>query len=264
MIIDKSFSQKIESCIKQSHLNVVNEAKSRGAKVDSLTIGSGAACFLGSQSFLSQVIAWGFAEGALEFEAELKKMEDFYQGCQFSEVNIELSPLCGPDVVSLLAEEGCCVTEVNNISVLDLQNYTQPPLANEVVQTPVSDLSEWARVIAEGFSLPKENEQFELYAASSDIIAFHCLGDGVMAAGGTVAIHGDICDLGVTSTLPASRGKGMQKALLHARLGYAKGRGVRYACVTTEPGSVSDINIQKIGFQIAYTRLKFSKRLGDL
>ena len=71
-------------------------------------------------------------------------------------------------------------------------------------------------------------------------------------------MHGDFCDLGVTSTLPAYRGKGLQKQLVKIRLSAAKRQGLSWATVTTEPGSVSDINVQKVGFHCAYTRIKMT------
>ena len=68
----------------------------------------------------------------------------------------------------------------------------------------------------------------------------------------------DVCDLGVTSTLPAYRGKGLQKKLLFTRLNFAKQHGMALATVTTEPGTISDLNIQKLGFHCAYTRIKMT------
>ncbi len=79
-----------------------------------------------------------------------------------------------------------------------------------------------------------------------------------IVAGATVALHGEVCDLGVTSTIPAYRGKGLQKQLLLTRLNFAKKNGLVLATVTTEPGTISDLNIQKSGFRCAYTRIKMT------
>ena len=57
MIVNKEFAKQIEICIKQSHINVAQKHAELGLESDILSIGSGAACFLGKDSFLSQVVA---------------------------------------------------------------------------------------------------------------------------------------------------------------------------------------------------------------
>ena len=74
-------------------------------------------------------------------------------------------------------------------------------------------------------------------------------------------MHGCVADLGVTSTLPAYRNLGLQKLLLKERLQFAQNNGISLATVTTEPGSISALNVQKIGFHCAYTRIKLTLAL---
>lgn len=46
----------------------------------------------------------------------------------------------------------------------------------------------------------------------------------------------------------------MQTALLAARLADAGGQGCHIAVVTTQPGSKSQQNVQRQGFELLYTR----------
>ncbi len=55
-------------------------------------------------------------------------------------------------------------------------------------------------------------------------------------------------------TLPAFRGRGMQKALLARRLADAQAAGCDLAVVTTAPGSRSQDNVMRRGFELLYTR----------
>ena len=55
-------------------------------------------------------------------------------------------------------------------------------------------------------------------------------------------------------TLPAFRRRGVQKALARTRLQDARAAGCLYAVVTTQPGSTSHANMQRTGFDLAYTR----------
>ena len=56
------------------------------------------------------------------------------------------------------------------------------------------------------------------------------------------------------ATLPKHRRHGVQSALLAARLEIASRAGCDVAVVTTQPGSKSQENVQKQGFELLYTR----------
>jgi GNAT superfamily N-acetyltransferase len=56
------------------------------------------------------------------------------------------------------------------------------------------------------------------------------------------------------ATLPAHRRHGVQSALLATRLERAGRAGCDVAVVTTQPGSKSQENVQKHGFELLYTR----------
>ena len=56
------------------------------------------------------------------------------------------------------------------------------------------------------------------------------------------------------ATLPEHRRRGIQSALLRARLLEAAHRGADIAVVTTQPGSKSQENVQRAGFALLYAR----------
>jgi hypothetical protein len=55
--ITKEMAAKMEGCIKQTHIEVTKQYEN-GHLLD---INGGAACFSGFDSYLSQVVGWGFA-----------------------------------------------------------------------------------------------------------------------------------------------------------------------------------------------------------
>ena len=81
--------------------------------------------------------------------------------------------------------------------------------------------------------------------------------EGQPVATGMLFIYDDVAILAGASTLPEARSRGAQNALLDARLRYAKERGCTLAMMAALPGSQSQKNAQKNGFQIAYTRTKW-------
>ncbi|KTD03371.1 GNAT family N-acetyltransferase [Fluoribacter gormanii] len=255
--ITKDLARQMESCIKQTHIEVTKQYPQ--GKI--LELNGGAACFSGADSYLSQVVGWGFATKLAHFQSEIERIEHFYKTLNHTRVDIELCPFVGNELTIFLSQRGYCISELNNVSILDLNTY-QPhncaadPLTVKEIES--HELSEWAKKVALGFDAPEAEDQFSRYAQSKGVSAYAVYDKEVIVAGASIAIHGDFCDLGVTSTLPAYREKGLQKRLLKARLNSAKQQGVSWAMVTTEPGSVSDCNVQKIGFHCAYTRIKMT------
>ena len=62
------------------------------------------------------------------------------------------------------------------------------------------------------------------------------------------------------ATAPAHRRRGVQTALLSARLADAAAAGCDVAVITTQPGSKSQQNAQRRGFDLLYTRAVLVKQ----
>lgn len=257
--ITKDIAAQMEACIKKIHTEVAQQYP----KGKVLEINGGAACFSEIDSYLSHVVAWGFASQPRQFKAEIELIEQFYKTQNQCRIDIELCSLVENNLSQFLSERGYGITELNNVSVLDLatHEYTDVSVTPfELREVRSDELLIWARQVAIGFDYPQAKDQFFHYLRASGVKAFAVYDQGVIVAGATVAIQGAFCDLALTSTLLAYRGKGLQKKLVQARLHYAKKQGVSWAMVTTESGTVSDANIQKSGFGCVYTRIKMTKQ----
>ncbi|ARB91742.1 GNAT family N-acetyltransferase [Legionella longbeachae] len=255
--ITKNLAAQMESCIKQTHIEVTKQY----SKGKILEINGGAACFSGFDSYLSQVVGWGFNTPLKQFKTEIECIEQFYRNLNHPRVDIELCPFAGNELAIFLSQRGYCINELNNVSVLELNTYqstdfNKGPLMIREIRP--DEIHEWATRVAIGFAAPEAKDQFIHYAQSTGVSIFAAYDNTEIVAGATIAIHDNFCDLGVTSTLPEYRGKGLQKRLLLARLNYARQHRLSWATVTTEPGSISDVNVQKIGFSCAYTRIKMT------
>ncbi|MFI4919414.1 MAG: GNAT family N-acetyltransferase [Legionellales bacterium] len=260
MYLTKELAAQLERCLMQSHIEVTKQY-SHGAMLE---VGGGVACFSGFDSYLSQVVGWGFDTKQRHFLTEIKAIEYFYKELNHTRIDIELCPFVGNQLAVFLSQRGYGVSELSNISALDLINYKQIDFLTHdftIKEMQSNELELWAKTVAVGFGYPEAQEQFFHYASATGITAFGAYDRGVLVAGATVAMHGGVCDLGVASTLHAFRGKGVHKMLLMARLNFAKQQGLELASVTTAPGTVSDLNIQKMGFRCAYTRIKFTSEI---
>jgi GNAT superfamily N-acetyltransferase len=96
-------------------------------------------------------------------------------------------------------------------------------------------------------------------AGAEDAYPFIADIDSVPVASGLLTMHAGVALLAGASTVPEARGRGAQRALLAARLRFARDHGCRLAMMCAAPGSSSQRNAERHGFRIAYTRIKWRK-----
>jgi GNAT superfamily N-acetyltransferase len=137
-----------------------------------------------------------------------------------------------------------------------------------VREVPASEARGYIDVVVTGFMAPDTqgvpgNESFPREALESlflDVFKapgyHHFLAtlDGTTAGGGAVRVDDGIAQLAGASTLPAWRRRGVQSTLLDERLRWAAVHGCDLAVVTTLPGSRSQQNVLRRGFERLYTR----------
>ena len=87
--------------------------------------------------------------------------------------------------------------------------------------------------------------------------------DGGIVGGATMRIAEGVAQLTGAATFPAHRRRGVQTALLSARLADAAAAGCDVAVIITQPGSKSQQNAQRQGFDLLYTRAVLVKGAGD-
>jgi GNAT superfamily N-acetyltransferase len=85
--------------------------------------------------------------------------------------------------------------------------------------------------------------------------------DGEAAGGGVVSAYKGVGGLFGASTLPTLRRRGVQAALLNARLAWARDQSCDLVASIAQPGSASHRNIERSGFRVAYTRTKLVRPL---
>ena len=79
------------------------------------------------------------------------------------------------------------------------------------------------------------------------------------AGGASLIIHDDLALFCGDGTLPTFRHRGVQTALLRARLAHAVAAGCRLAVICTQPGSGSQRNAERQGFRMVYARTMMTK-----
>ena len=96
-------------------------------------------------------------------------------------------------------------------------------------------------------------------AAAAGVRRYVALRDGVLAGGAGLRVSHGVAQFAGAATVPAYRRRGVQSAMLSARLADAKAAGCDIAVITTQPGSTSQHNAQRRGFDLLYTRAVLMK-----
>jgi GNAT superfamily N-acetyltransferase len=91
-----------------------------------------------------------------------------------------------------------------------------------------------------------------------DVRRFVARYGGELAGAASMSIHGGVVTLFGTATLPAHRRKGVQTALLRARLAAAASAGARLAVVLATSGHPTARNAERLGFTVAYRRAQLA------
>jgi GNAT superfamily N-acetyltransferase len=228
-----------------------------------IEIAGGIAAYAGKDSPVTQAIGVGL-DGPVA-DADLERLEEFFRS-RGAAVALEICPLVDMLLYQTLAKRGYQLIEVSNVLVRDLKASTGEEFEGkspEVVTRPAAagEADLWTLTVAQGFAEhhPMTREITDAMSGffhrenASSYLAF--IG-GEVAGGGAVAEHKGVGGLFGASTLPAFRRRGVQTALLAARLAWARDQQCDVAVSITQPGSISQRNIERFGFRVAYTRTK--------
>jgi GNAT superfamily N-acetyltransferase len=232
-----------------------------------LPVAGGHASFGGVDSPVTQ--AFGLGLNGPVTEADMEAMEEFYRS-HGAAVNIETCPLADPSLLNLLNERGYRPIEYSNVFARELtaddaRLWPLPTSAVHVRRPGPDEAESYSMLVARSFF---ENTEISPEFLALFISTYHAAGaffliaevDGVPAGGGMMSIHQEVASLGGAGTLPGFRNRGVQKALLVARLAFAAESGCDLAMVATMPGSGSQRNVERQGFRVVYTRTKFLKQ----
>ncbi|RJO77150.1 GNAT family N-acetyltransferase [Nocardia panacis] len=255
--------------IERAERSLLEEAaRSVATRADQVVISeidSGRALWVGPGSPLNKVV------GVLgnDFpDALLDEVENAFAE-RNSAVNFEVSTLADPELVTRLTRRGYALVGFENVLGLRLDGQSRPRAAGVEVADVASDgLESWLDVVADGFGAPdirgvaahEEHSRDAARSAISDTSAASgfvpslATIDGVPAGGAIRRLYEGIAQFSGASTLPEFRRRGVQGTLLAHRIDAATAAGCDLAVVVTLPGSTSQQNVQKLGFQLLYVR----------
>lgn len=131
-------------------------------------------------------------------------------------------------------------------------------IPNPVLPVHPAEPAVWADLAGRAFG-PGSEAIMRLSAARPNTSLWVCEVDGDLVAAGALSLFGGLALLYSAATVPEWRGRGAQTALLLARLHFARQHGADLAAVLTSPGTISERNMHRAGFQTVGARLSFER-----
>lgn len=232
------------------------------------------AMFDGSGSPLTQTFGLGLFSPPTE--RQLEEIEDFFKS-RGADVHHEVCPISDAELLNLLPRRGYHPIELSTVlhraigadtATFDsLGAPSRHPAKASAVSTRLigtDEVESWAKSSALGWGHAPELAAFmenfgRVTAISRGVSCFVAELEGEVVATGALSIHNGVALLAGASTRPEFRGRGAQTALLAARLAHAVNVGCDLAMMAALPGSTSQMNAERQGFSIGYTRTKWKK-----
>jgi len=222
-----------------------------------LETAGGLALFAGAQSPLTQAMAIGL-EGPVS-PAQIDHLESFFRN-RGARVGVDLCPLADPGLLEELATRGYRPAEFNNVLIRRLAD-TEFPAAVHARQIHSEEAELWCRTVGLGFFEQSElsEDEMEIGRAVSSMPDAQCYlafaEDGEACAGGAMTARQGLATLFADSTAKPYRRRGFHRDLIIVRLREARAKACDLATACVSPGSASQRNYERAGFQVAYTKV---------
>ena len=210
----------------------------------------------------------GVGFGRLPSDPELAEIEEAFSE-RDAMLQAEISTLADPALHARLVGRGYEPRGFENVLGHPLSGSERPsPGHIRIDQVEPGDLAEWMDAIVTAFASPDTGgvggdaipapaelkKWFDITMSVAGFEGFVARIEDRIVGGGSLRIDDGVAQFAGASTLPAFRRRGVQTALLHHRLAFARARGCEVAVVTTQPASKSQMNVQREGFQLLYAR----------
>jgi GNAT superfamily N-acetyltransferase len=239
----------------QCRLDVTGGASVKG-------VAGGVAVFCGAGSPLTHALGLGM-HGSVTAD-DLDEVEAFFEE-RGAPVVLDLCPHADPSFRELLSDRHYRTAEFINVMIRSLPFPQEPqPPGISLRQATSDDQDLYVRAVIGGFfgRTDLTEEECRLGATLFHIpntTAFLADVDGQTAGGGGLSIRNKVASLFGDATLPEFRNRGVHTSVIRARLDTASSYGCDIATAGALPGSGSQRNYERLGFQIAYTKVTMVK-----
>lgn len=222
-------------------------------------VGDGIVVFCGERSPNSGLYGLGLLQPVSV--TDLDAAEAFFHSRDVR-MKMQVCPFADRSLSHLLGERGYTIQDYMNVYAWQAGtlNDESPSLPGLSIRTATTDETRvwFEQSGADGDWAQPDGIAFMTIRCTlkSDTHLFLAWLDGQPVSGGALEIHDGVAALIAGGTLPAFRNQGIHAALLRARLEAAMEAGCDLALVHSRPGTISQRNILRAGFQLMYTNIE--------
>jgi ribosomal protein S18 acetylase RimI-like enzyme len=268
--VDKALARRLESCeeIPQvKYAEVFQKTRPEiGAAVEEIC--GGHMIFAGLGSPIGRATGAGLDSPFTS--ADLERIEQFYLS-HGAPSQVDLCPMHGSEIFAMFRERGYAIAELNNVLYRKLDaamKFSAAVPSGCAIRRARLEEAETAGGIVESAFFPDGvPEAFRgliapLYQMERGLAFVATVGQRLVGCGtGMVVPEHRVFALCGAGTLAEFRGRGFETALLVARIQAAVEAGCEYAVVVTQGGTTSQRNVERLGFQVAYSKVTVIKKL---
>ncbi len=182
--------------------------------------------------------------------------------------SVDVVPAADADLVSLLTARGYASSGAVSVMTRPIDEPVVEPDPSIAVR-PISpdELPLWQDVSFDAWehATPAARRASDVYAAAAHATDGERLMLAVEASSGrplgcaSLIVRDGIASLGGMSTLPAERGRGVQRTLVAERLRRASAAGCDLAMVSAVVGGASERNLLRLGFEHRYVKSTWTR-----
>jgi ribosomal protein S18 acetylase RimI-like enzyme len=267
--VDKAFARRLESVEEMPQVFYARVFQKTRPEIGAAEeeICGGHMIFAGLGSPIGR--ATGVGLDRLFTSEDLHRVEQFYRARK-APSQVDLCPLHEETVFEMFKSRAYGIAELNNVLYRKLdpdEEFPAPPARCEIRRSQPEEAEELSAIVEHAFFPEGAPAAYggllaPIYKMEGGV-AFKASIDGrivACAAGLTISEHRvfALCGAG---TLESFRSRGLQTALLRARMAAAANAGCEYAVVVTRGGTTSQRNCERLGFRVAYSKVTVIKNL---
>jgi GNAT superfamily N-acetyltransferase len=262
MIVDRALLQRIEAAIaiERSTFAEGMAACHPASRACWLPVAGGRAIFTGTGFFSNRALAMGL-HGPVSGD-DVARVESFY-AARGVPPEIEIASMVDRSLLRLLGQRGYQLVRFLNIYAQALplrpataSRHEAQTLVAEMHTVDASTATDWSTILLDGFAYTQAADRDrvslwnQMVRSRPHVTALIARLNRTPVGAASVMVVGEAAVLGGAATLPAFRRRGVQRALIEARLAVAAEAGCALAIVTADPGSSSGRNAERSGFQL--------------
>ena len=255
--------------IERAHaLQLERSRAARGTGAPAIEVAGGLAVSHGARSPFSAAL--GVALGVRAAPADVDRIEA-HLGLGGGPVRIETSPFTHPSLLEELGRRGYQLERFFQVLARapgpggrSLVGSSDPaasptPAGAEVREAAPGEEPLWADLFSRASlgapaAAPEHREPLQRMIRAEGSVPWLASVGGVAVGVALASCADGVAWLSGAGVVASHRGRGLQAALVQARLSWAGSRGCDLAAAATEPGTASQATLERCGFRVAYPK----------